>query len=293
MPTTTLHRRIAHQIVALARREGYPAGQHLPEPELSRRLGISRTPVRAALQHLRKLGAVAHASGRGFFLKQDADDLAPLARRFEGRTTDPLYLRIAADRQSGRLAGALSEAELMRRYGVTRGALLRSLTRIQKEGWIERRMGHGWAFTELIDSPAAYEESYRFRAAIEPFGLTLPTFRADPQQLAALRREQRWLSSTRGATPIELFEANCRFHETLAAWSGNRFVLDSLQRINGLRRLVEYRIIPKLRPRVDEHLEILDALERDDVRAAAALLGEHLDAARRWKIQERAVFRAP
>ncbi len=292
MPTTALHRRIAHEIVALARREGYAAGRHLSEPDLARHLGLSRTPVRAALQHLQRVGAVSHDPGRGFFLKQDAARLGSLAQRFAARADDPLYLRVAADRQAGRLVGAYSEAELMRRYRVTRGTLLRALARIQKEGWIERRMGHGWEFTELIDSPAAYEESYQFRAAIEPFGMMLPSFRPDPEQLAALRREQQRLAAEDRATTIELFEANCRFHETLAAWSGNRFVLQSLQRINSLRRLVEYRMIPRLPPRVSEHLEILDAIARQDQLTAASLLRVHLDGARRSKIQEQTVFEA-
>jgi DNA-binding GntR family transcriptional regulator len=292
MATTALHRRIAHEIIALVRRENRVAGTHLPESELARHLGISRTPVRAALLHLQRLGAVSHEAGQGFFLKRSAEALAPLVQKFAARSDDPLYLRIAADRQAGKLQGSFSEAELMRRYGATRGTLLRSLSRIQKEGWIERRMGHGWGFTELIDSPAAYDESYQFRAAIEPFGIMLASFRVDPGQLDALRREQRTLATRDGATPIELFEANCRFHETLAAWSGNRFVLQSLQRINSLRRLVEYRIIPKLRPRVNEHLRILEAIERQDLLAAASLLRAHLDAARLWKIQERTVFRS-
>lgn len=291
MAPTALHRRTAREIIAIARRENRPAGTHLSEPELAEQLGISRTPVRAALVHLQRLGAVSHELGRGFFLKRGADALSGLAEKFANSSGDPLYLRIANDRQDGKLAGAYSEAELMRRYRVTRGALLRTLARIQNEGWIERRMGHGWGFTELIDSPAAYEESYRFRAAIEPFGVLLPSFEADPAQLQALIKEQRLLAGGERATPIELFEANCRFHETLAAWSGNRFVLQSLQRINSLRRLVEYQMIRKLSPRVGEHIQILDAIARQDLPGAASMLRTHLDAARLWKRRERTPFR--
>ena len=63
------------------------------------------------------------------------------------------------------------------------------------------------------------------------------------------------------------FEANCRFHETLASWSGNRFARQALQRINSLRRLFEYRMIRKHAPRVGEHLLILEAIERQDLSA--------------------------
>jgi len=67
-------------------------------------------------------------------------------------------------------------------------------------------------------------------------------------------------------TPIELFESNSRFHETLAKWSNNRFILQSIKRVNQLRRLVEYQQASTNRkPRqtqAHEHLEILDALSK-------------------------------
>src|SRR5512138_2728334 len=125
MASTALHRRTAHEIIALARRENRPAGTHLSEPELARQLGVSRTPVRAALLHLQRLGAVSHEPRRGFFLKQGADGLSRLAEKFAAGSDDPLYLRLARDRQAGKLHGAYSEAELRRRYGATRGSLLR------------------------------------------------------------------------------------------------------------------------------------------------------------------------
>jgi DNA-binding GntR family transcriptional regulator len=291
MATTALHRRTAREIIALARRENRPAGSRLSDAELAKRLGVSRTPVRAALLHLRRLGAVSHEPGRGFFLKVGADALSALAQKFAVTSDDPLYLRIASDRQAGKLQGSFSEAELRRRYGATRGTLLRTLTRAQKEGWIERRMGTGWGFTELIDSPSAYEESFQFRSVIEPFGLLLPSFKTDPIQLEALRKELQLLANGKQASTIELFESNCRFHETVAAWTGNRFVLQSLQRINSLRRLVEYRMIRKVPPRVEEHIQILDTIEKHDLIAAASMLRAHLEAARLSKIQEWTVLR--
>jgi DNA-binding GntR family transcriptional regulator len=47
------------------------------------------------------------------------------------------------------------------------GVLLRVLSVIQEQGWVERQVGHGWRFMPMIDSLKAYEESYLFRAAIE------------------------------------------------------------------------------------------------------------------------------
>ena len=59
----------------------------------------------------------------------------------------------------------------------------------------------------------------------------------------------------------ELFEADIEFHETLASWSGNRFFLEALVRVDHLRRLVEYRFA------------------RGDREGAARLLERHLKGA--------------
>lgn len=295
-PLTPLQANIAREIVSLARRENRVAGQHLPEAALAERIGTSRTPVKAALRHLQRLGVVAHDRHRGFFLRQNATELDSVARRFSAAPDDPLYLRLAADRQAGRLPAEATESALMRHFDVPRAALVRVLARAQKEGWVERNVGHGWRFVPMIDSADAYEESYLFRQTIEPAGLLGPSFRADAGELRELRRQQEFIRD-RGfgtMTPIELFESNAAFHEKLAEWSGNRFILQSLQRVNQLRRLVEYRQADERtfrRTMSDDHLAILEAIERQDMLAAAALLREHLDSARKTKNRDpKAVF---
>ncbi len=41
-------------------------------------------------------------------------------------------------------------------------------SRIANEGWIERLPGHGWSFLPMLKSMQSYQDSYRFRLAIEP-----------------------------------------------------------------------------------------------------------------------------
>lgn len=292
---TPLQTRVAREIVALVRREGRRAGEHLPEVQLSEQIGTSRSPVQAALRHLSKLGVVQQDVNRGFFIVKDAKDWEPVAERFSSEPDDPLYLAIAEERQAGRLPDEVSEAELMRRFDVARSTLRKVLSRISEEGWIEQRMGHGWAFQNMMESPEAYEESYFFRQAIEPTGVLSPSFHAVPSELDQLKREQQHIvgGGYKTMTPIELFEANSRFHETLAAWSGNRFILQSVKRVNQLRRLIEYRQASKRAPRqtqAEEHIAILDAVGKHDFVLAATLLRGHLEGARRAKVYGKGVF---
>ena len=293
---TQLQSRVARDIVAFARRENLKAGDHLVESALAARIGTSRSPVNAALRHLAQIGVLTHDLNRGYFLNDDARSLNELANRFSSQPDDPLYLRIAEERLARQLPDAISEVDLMRRYNVSRSTLRKVLSRIQKEDWLEKSVGHGWIFQPMIDSQAAYEESYVFRSAIEPVGLIGNRFRADPSELASLRQQQQFICDGGFATmaAIELFEANCLFHETLAKWSANRFIVQGVRRADQLRRLVEYRQAAQERgPRraqTIEHLAILDAIEQRQQAKAAELMRVHLEGARRIKVFASDIF---
>ena len=294
-PLTPLQTRVAREIIALARREDLSIGDRLAESLLAEKIGTSRTPVNAALHHLATLGVVYYDANRGFFMAQPARDVTEVAEQFFKEPDDPLYLKIADDRLARRLPDVVSEADLMRQYDVSRSELRRVLSRMQEEGWLERQVGHGWQFMPMIDSVDAYEESYLFRAAIEPTGIMSPTFKANRVELEELRRRQEFIAGSGYLTmnSVELFEANSEFHETIAKWSGNRFIAQSVRRMDRLRRLVEYRQARARKPRqgqAKEHLAILDAIAQHDLLKAATLLREHIDGARRAKVRAQEVF---
>ncbi len=286
--SNTLHLRLAREIVSLVRRENVPAGAHLTEAALARSVGTSRAPVTGALARLERLGVVRHAANRGYFLVRSGGTLANVEARLEPRGEDRVYREIARERLARTLPDTVNETTLMRRYRATRGAVRAALRRALAEGWVQRRPGYGWGFLPLIDSAEAYEESYAFRGYIEPEGLLAPTFRITPAILARLRQTQERIMDDgyRTMTPEDLFEVAREFHETLAACSGNRFILQSVQRLNQLRRLVEYGQAasrPPRRAHSVEHLAIIAALERGNRVRAAALLRRHLEDAQRDK----------
>lgn len=285
---TALQKRVTREIVTLVRRENWKSGVHLKEVDLADRIGTSRSPVQVALRYLAQTGLIQQDLNRGYFMVKDCGEWGQVAATLASTPDDPLYLQIAEDRRTGELPSEVSEAELMRRYDVARGGLRKVLARMSEEGWVEQNVGHGWSFLPLIDSPEAYDESYLFRQAIEPIGLLSPAFRVDAIVLGELRREQQRIvdGGYKTMTPIELFEANSRFHETLATWSNNRFISQSVRRVNLQRRLVEYHQAskrPQRQTQAQEHLEILDAIARQDFIGAASLLRNHLDGARRGK----------
>ncbi len=97
-------------------------------------------------------------------------------------------------------------------------------------------------------------------------------------------------------TAVELYLANREFHETLARWSRNRFILQSVRRIDQLRRLVEYRqalLRPPRRMQAQEHLAILATIARQDLPQAAGLMRAHFERVMRSKAREALVFPGP
>ena len=292
MNLTPLQNRAVKEIVYYVRQNQMQSGQHLPELEVSKVLNISRTPIKFALQYLTSKGMFIHDKNRGFFLAASNDHYAEIANEIDLSTDDPLYVEIARRRLKRELPDKFTETDLIRLLGTSRNNLKTVLIRIQQEGWIEQCAGQGWQFLPIIDSAQAYEESYMYRAIIEPAGILMPTFMIDYEALELCKKKQ--LDIINGhyltMTPSELFESNAQFHELLAEFSGNRFHYQNIKRINQLRRLVEYHQAMDRKPRkgqAEEHLEIIQNLEKGDRLKAADLLRQHLEQARRVKSIEK------
>lgn len=281
---------VALRVLDLARERDLPAGAHLTERALAEAFHVSRSPVREALRLLESMGVVEAHPQRGCFLREPGAALDAARRRLTHRFDEAPYLRIAADRLAGTLPERVTEAQLLRRYGVSRGDLAAMLTRMAEEGWITRRQGYGWTFLPVLASAQAHHQGYRFRAALEPAALLEPTYEVDRPAFARRRAEQRGLVEGRigEVSPAELFGLGAVFHETIVGCSGNPLFLESLQRLNRLRRLIEYRAMVETErfvAQAREHLELLDLLEGGDQAGAAELLRRHLDAVQVVKLR--------
>jgi DNA-binding GntR family transcriptional regulator len=281
---------LASGIVEMIRRDGLPVGHRLTEQQLCEELGVSRSPVRKALQFLASTGVVASEPNKGFRVAKPPSEVARVEVETPSDSDETVYLAIADDRLAGKVATETTEAELMARYGATRLQVQRVLNRMAREGVVERKAGRGWTFLPLMNTPEAYRESYRFRMIIEPAALVEPGYAVDLAELDKCWREQNELlaGGIEKWTRSELFKPGVHLHETLVAGAHNRLLLDALRKVNQLRRLVEYRAKLdrwKMREQCEEHLVLIDLLRRGERMEAAHFLRNHLDGARRRKAE--------
>src|SRR5579863_7908329 len=292
MPASSpLTAQIALRILEMIQTGQAPAGSHLRESVIADEFRVSRSPVREALQKLAELRVVSHRPNRGCFVLAVPRRTLELARKRLAREDDDIvYREIAVRRLDGKLAEMFSEADLGRQFGLSRAEVRRVVDRMAQEGWIERRPGYGWAFVPVLTTVASFDLSYRFRRAIEPAALLEPTFSLDPEAFSRCRVELRALLEGRidGVDSIKLFGFGSRFQEMLAKCSGNPLFYDAVQRVNRLRRLLEYRVMNDMHPfrnEAREHLEMLDLVEAGKMHAASKMMARHLDRNRHVKLK--------
>jgi DNA-binding GntR family transcriptional regulator len=278
--STELTSLIGSRIRSYLRDESPSVGARLTERFLAERLRVSRSPIRKALQELQRDGTVSRTEAGGYLVARTGADVT-VPDGIDQAADDSAYTRIATDRLNGALPERVTENALMRRYNLTRGQVSQLLMRISAEGWIASLPGYGWEFLPVLTSVKSYRDSYHFRLVVEPAAVLEDTFVLDHRGVQERMQEQQELVDGRIWTisGAELFDLNTSFHETVAQCSNNDFFIESLGRINRLRRLIEYRqaLIPERAiVRCAEHVELARLLLSGQREEASVFLHRHL-----------------
>ena len=276
---------ISSQIITLIRQEDWPIGAHLRAQTLADRLRVSRTPVNEALEWLEEKGIVLRERNRGYFLAMANGEIPPELMQQIGQseedTSAAAYFKIAEDRLQGLLPDSFSEAFLKTRYRLTAAQLNAILTRIAQEGWAERKPGYGWEFSSMLTTPDSLLKSYRLRLALEPAALLEPGYRLEKPTLLRCRAAEQHLldGGIEMDSADQLHDRGVHFHESLVEASGNAFFIDTIRRVNRVRRLLSYRSMRDRKRYVEhckQHLELLHLLEHERNEEAAAAMQAHL-----------------
>jgi len=269
---------LAHRILQLLKDENAQSGRHLVEQDLCDAFGVSRTPVRGALKLLAAEGLVNPRPGRGFALARMPTAISKEEIK-EEEEDQRLFSLLAQARGAGKLPDLFTQQEIVRRFHVRLATVMQVLRSLQELGVIERRAGHGWMFAG--DTARLLNESYAFRRALEPQILPQPGFRLDRAWAEKARSQHQKLRNKpwRAGDGMAFHAVNADFHEQLARCSGNRTMLKAIQNQTRLRQfLIGHWDYPmeQVHSAIDDHLEIVAALESGYADKAAALMLHHL-----------------
>jgi DNA-binding GntR family transcriptional regulator len=255
-------------------------GRRVTEEQLTQALGVSRTPVRMVMPYLASKGFLAEGK-RGFFVPKTMPELDSRAAAIPKSADQELFDTIIRDRSRNRVPEQFSEAQFIRRYDVPRSQLTRVLIRLSLDGLVEPSTGQGWRFLPSLENERAYNDSYRFRIILEPAAILEHDFKQDDAKLRSLRDNHVKFSGAKSTDRQHFIKLNSDFHESLAGFSNNVFIIENVRKHSRLRRLSEHAFYDKGRMStlMTEHIAIIDALLDGQREWASALMRRHLEIA--------------
>lgn len=170
----------------------------------------------------------------------------------------------------------VDEAQLQARLGIGRTPIREALQRLARDQFVVvlPRRGMYVAHIDVEELPLLYET----RAVLEPFAARLACHRGAPSDWSDVIDDvERGLRSNR--SPEELLEVDRRCHRVVWELARNRFLTDTLDMLYAQSDRVWHMYLADVadtRQAVDEHLEILRALQARDAERAARLMEQHV-----------------
>ena len=166
--------------------------------------------------------------------------------------------------------------------GVSQTPLREALARLEADQFVVKEPHRGYTVAPLLDRQA-FEELFEMRLLVEPHAAGLAARRGSDADLAAIAEAyERMRKSSAGARYREykqLLDNDAAFHERIARASGNRYLLQTIDRLRTHQlaaRLYGSAGVPDRQHTLDEHEAILDAIQRRDGRGAETAMRRHL-----------------
>ncbi|MEZ8757421.1 GntR family transcriptional regulator [Vibrio splendidus] len=279
---TKLQQDLLFKVIARLKADNAKAGSSLNESSLAQQFEVSRSPIRAVLKHLSAQGITKIVPYKGSVLQTDAADI-----EISGQDNDQqprqekLYLRVLMDLFFSELGQSFSEKDLQQRYDANRGEMQSVLRLLENDGIFRRSPGYKWQLDGVLNTLERHTESYRCRLIFEPAGLLEPTWILDGSDLEGCQeRHVQAITNPESVNASQLFSLSAEFHEQLAACSGNRFLLSTMQQHNRLRKatdLVSMHIQSSVIKSCQRRLEIIELVLEGNNHVASTKLAQLLE----------------
>jgi DNA-binding GntR family transcriptional regulator len=173
----------------------------------------------------------------------------------------------------GELAGGarLDESLLADDLDVETPAVREALCRLERDGYVRPQTDGTFAVAPLTELEV--REGYPVVILLE--GLAVRTTTAFPPEAVARLREINEAMASESTNAMAAATHDWEFHEELVSHCGNEQLLSTLRPLKRLLLRYEYNYMSAqdfVSRSVHQHTEIIDALERGQVDAAAALV---------------------
>ena len=179
----------------------------------------------------------------------------------------------------------LREARLAEQLNLSRTPVREALRQLAFEGHVVLSHNRGAEVSET--SPEAFAELFELRILLEGFGAGLAAMRISSEDLDELRRIHDMAEDiTRRRTEnyrTELVRLNAEFHGTIREAAGNRLLsgfIQSLTSVTLLRTTFAAYSEQQLLQSVNQHKELINALEARDRMLAEMVMRVHIHGAR-------------
>lgn len=181
------------------------------------------------------------------------------------------------------LGTQLDERTLASELAVSRTPLREAITKLVEEGLVERRPYRG-NFVRVLTIKQV-NDLYEVRGTLEGLAIRLAVGRLSEEKLARLRLIlEDTQKALEGGDLVQYGTADQRFHDTIAQFSENGTLIETLGRLRQQIHLVrsDANRDPQVVARTAlERSLILAALEARDAQEAARLMEAHIDGVRR------------
>jgi GntR family transcriptional regulator, rspAB operon transcriptional repressor len=193
-----------------------------------------------------------------------------------GRVYDSL--RRAIVQLGFRPGNPLSEAEIGRQLGVSRQPVREAFIKLSEEGMLEIRPQRG-TFVRLI-SIREVQNARFLREAIEVAIVRKASAEADAGHLAAIAATvEGQRAVAKSGDNVEFLRLDDAFHQTIARSADCDDAWRVLEHLKAQMDRVRYLSLPNATPLdiiIEQHVQILEALERRDAAGAEAAMRAHL-----------------
>jgi DNA-binding GntR family transcriptional regulator len=123
------------------------------------------------------------------------------------------------------------------------------------------------------------QKIFELRMVLEGFCARLAAERATPDQLAEMEAVIQELAQVPAQNGKALMAIDERFHDLLYEAADNEFLSDSLRRLHALSLRIWYLVLDRIgsvRPAMEQHIEITEALKAGEGSEAEDLLQQHV-----------------